>query len=173
MSNRTTLLHRPDEGRWLAGVAAGLGRRFGVPVWILRIAFVLLCFAGGLGALLYVAGWLLIPREGETDAIVQGWFGTGQTRRWVGVILVGLAVIILVSETGLIRGDLAFAVVLIGVGVMLYRGDLSRRDHQQDSAPSSAQTSAPRSAQAMPSGTESEPLVGAAPEPPVRTPGPP
>ena len=173
MSNGTTSLHRPDEGRWLAGVAAGLGRRFGVPVWIIRIAFALLCFAGGLGALLYLAGWLLVPREGETDAIVQGWLGTGQARRWVGVILVGLAVIILVSETGFIRGDLAFAVVLIGVGVMLYRGDLSRRDHQQDPAPSSAQTSAPRSAQAMPPGTESEPLVGASPEPPVRTPGPP
>ena len=97
MSNGTTSLHRPDEGRWLAGVAAGLGRRFGVPVWIIRIAFALLCFAGGLGALLYLAGWLLVPREGETDAIVQGWLGTGQARRWVGVILVGLAVIILGS----------------------------------------------------------------------------
>ena len=128
MSNRTTSLHRPDEGRWLAGVAAGLGLRFEVPVGIIRIAFAVLCFAGGLGALLYVAGWLLIPREGETDSIVQGWLATGEARRWVGVILVGLALIILVSETGLIRGDLAVAVVLIGIGVMLYRGDLSRGD---------------------------------------------
>ena len=77
-----------------------------------------------------MAGWLLIPREGETDAIVQGWLGTGQARRWVSVIFVGLAVIILVSETGLISGDLAFAVVLIGIGVMLYRGDLNRGDRR-------------------------------------------
>ena len=173
MSNRTASLHRPDEGRWLAGVAAGVGRRFGVPVWILRVAFVLLCFAGGLGALLYVAGWLLIPGEGETDAIVAGWLGTGQIRRWVGAILVGLAVIILVSETGLIRGDLAFAVVLIGIGVMLYRGDLSRGDHQQDSTPSHAQPGASSSAQAMPSGTAADPPVGAPSPPPVRTPPPP
>ena len=130
MSTRTTSLHRPDEGRAIAGVAAGLSLHFEVPVWIIRVAFAVLCFAGGLGALLYVAGWLLIPREGETDAIVQGWLGTGQARRWVGVILVGIAVIILVSETGLIRGDLAFAVVLIGIGVMLYRGDLSRGDRR-------------------------------------------
>ena len=130
MSNRTTSLHRPDEGRWLAGVAAGLGLRFEVPVGIIRIAFAVLCFAGGLGALLYVAGWLLIPREGKTDSIVQGWLATSEARRWVGVILVGLAVIILVSETGLIRGDLAVAVVLIGIGVMLYRGDLSRGDRR-------------------------------------------
>ena len=157
MSNGTTSLHRPDEGRWLAGVAAGLGRRFGVPVWIIRIAFALLCFAGGLGALLYVAGWLLIPREGETDAIVQGWLGSGQARRWVGVILVGLAVIILGSETRLIRGELALAVVLIGIGVMLYRGDLSRGDRRQDPAPSPIQDSAPSSAQAILPAEESEP----------------
>ncbi len=172
MTNRTTSLHRPDEGRWLAGVAAGVSRRFGIPVWILRIAFALLCFAGGLGALLYVAGWLLIPGEGETDAIVQGWLGTGQARRWVGVILVGLAVIILVSETGLIRGDLAFAVVLIGIGVMLYRGDLSRGDSQQDSALPHAQPAASSSAQAMPSSTANDPPVGTPSVPPVRTPPP-
>ena len=173
MSNRTTSLHRPVEGRWLAGVAAGVGRRFGVPVWILRVAFVLLCFAGGLGALLYVVGWLLIPGEGETDAIVAGWLGTGQIRRWVGVILVGLAVVILANQTGLIRGDLAFAVVLIGVGVMLYRGDLSRGDRQQDSTPSRAQPGASTSAQAMPSGTADDPPVGVPSPPPVRTPPPP
>ena len=172
MTNGTTSLHRPVEGRWLAGVAAGLGLRFGVPVWIVRVVFALLCFAGGLGALLYVAGWLLIPREGETDAIVQGWLGTGQARRWVGVILVGFAVIILATETGLIRGDLAFAVVLIGLGVMLYRGDLSRGDRQQDSAPPTAQAATSSSAQAMPSGTESNPPVAIPPAPPVGTPAP-
>lgn len=163
MNKRITSLHRPHEGRWLAGVAAGLSRRFGVPVWILRIAFALLCFAGGLGALLYVAGWLLIPGEGETDAIVAGWLGTGQTRPWVGVGIIVLAVLILANQTDLIRGDLAFAVVLIGLGVMLYRGDLSRGDHRQD-----AQAGASASAQAIPSGTESDPPVGTPTEPPVR-----
>ena len=135
-------LHRPDDGRWLAGVAVGLARRFGVPVWIIRAVFVFLCFAGGLGALLYLAGWLLIPAEGETDAIVAGWLSTGQATRWVGAILVGLAVIILASETGLVRGDLAFAVVLIGIGVMLYRGDLSRgtRSPASPQAPDQATT---------------------------------
>ncbi|MDE0168080.1 MAG: PspC domain-containing protein [bacterium] len=172
MSNGTTSLYRPVEGRWLAGVAAGLGLRFGVPVWIIRVAFALLCFAGGLGALLYVAGWLLIPREGETDAIVQGWLGTGQARRWVGVILVALAVIILATETGLIRGDLAFAVVLIGIGVMLYRGDLSRGDRQQAVAAPSDQASQTASTQAMPPDSESGPQGRTRPTPPAQTPPP-
>lgn len=168
MTNGTTSIHRPLEGRWLAGVAAGLGLYFGVPVWIIRIAFVLLCFAGGLGILLYVAGWLLIPCEGETDAIVQGWLGTGQARRWVGVLLVGLAVIILASETGLIRGDLAFAVVLIGVGVMLYRGDLGRGERSKDDPPSQAQAAGASSSRAPTSGAQS----GPPPEPPPSPPAP-
>ncbi len=136
MSNATTSLNRPLEGRWLAGVATGLGKRFGAPVWIIRIVILLLCFAGGVGALLYVAGWLLIPKEGETEAIIQTWLGADQSRRWWGVILVGVAVVILASRTGLIRVDLAFAVVLIGLGVMLYRGDLDQRSDGGDDAPS-------------------------------------
>ncbi|MDE0233510.1 MAG: LiaF-related protein [bacterium] len=128
MSNQATRLHRPEQGRWIAGVAAGLGIHLGVPTAVIRAVFALLCFVGGLGVLLYVAGWLLIPGEGQTESIVQGWVGAGQARRWVGVILVGVAIIILAAETSLIRGDLAFAVVLIGIGVMLFRGDLSRED---------------------------------------------
>ena len=128
MSNQPTRLHRPEEGRWIAGVAAGLALHLGVAAGVIRAAFALLCFVGGLGVLLYVAGWLLIPGEGQAESIVQGWVGAGQARRWVGVILVGVAIIILAAETSLIRGDLAFAVVLIGLGVMLFRGDLGRGD---------------------------------------------
>lgn len=172
MSKEARSLYRPDEGRWLAGVAVGLGRRWGIPTWIIRVAFVLLCFTGGLGLLLYVAGWLLIPREGETGAIVLGWVGTGQTRKWVGVILVGLAVIFLASETGLIRSSLAFAVVLIGIGVMLYRGDLNNRDSRQDSSPAPVQATASSSAQTMPSSEESEPPIEPPSPPPAPIPSP-
>lgn len=35
-------LLRPVKGRWIAGVAAGLSRRFRIPVWIVRPLFVLL-----------------------------------------------------------------------------------------------------------------------------------
>lgn len=172
MSNRTTSLYRPVEDRWLAGVAAGLALRLGVTAWIIRVAFALLFFVGGLGAFLYVAGWLLIPGEGETDAIAQGWLDTGQARRWVGVILVGLAIIILASETHFIRGDLAFAVVLIGIGVMLYRGDLSRGDGRQASTPSSGQAATESTSEVV--ATEGgEPPVGTPTAPSAPTPPPP
>lgn len=172
MDNRTTPLFRPEEDRLLAGVAAGLALRLGVSPWIVRIGFALLCFAGGLGLLLYLACWLLIPGEGETEAIAQGWMDTGQARKWVGVILVGVAVIILAAETRLVRPDLAFAVVLIGIGVLLYRGDLSRGDRRApaSSGQAPAAPAAPIS-RAAPGGEEGEPPAG--PQDPPAAPAPP
>ncbi len=48
-------LVRADEGRWLAGVCAGLGRYFDVNPLVYRIAFAALALAGGTGLLLYAA----------------------------------------------------------------------------------------------------------------------
>ncbi|MDE0233280.1 MAG: LiaF-related protein [bacterium] len=165
MSNQATRLHRPQEGRWIAGVAAGLALQLGVAAGVIRAAFALLCFVGGLGVLLYVAGWLLIPGEGETESIVHSWVGAGQARRWVGVILVGVAIIILAAETSLIRGDLAFAVVLIGIGVMLFRGDLTRAD--RPSAPRSSHSrEAPPDGAAEDSTAPPPPAAATTPPPP-------
>ncbi len=165
MNNGNTLLYRPVEGRWLAGVAAGLALRLGVTAWIIRIAFALLCFAGGLGLLLYVAGWLLIPGEGETDSIIQGWLETGQARRWVGLIIVAVAVIILADIAWFVRVDLALAVVLIGVGVMLFRGDLGGENRRKAPATSSARTA--------PATTSQSPETDEEGESPAETPTPP
>ena len=62
-------LTRPHEGRWLGGVAAGLGRYFDLSPTIYRIAFVALALAGGTGILLYLAAWLVIPDERDEDSI--------------------------------------------------------------------------------------------------------
>jgi phage shock protein PspC (stress-responsive transcriptional regulator) len=52
---------RPDEGRWAAGVAAGLARRWGIDPLLVRGGFVLLALFGGVGLLLYGLGWLFLP----------------------------------------------------------------------------------------------------------------
>jgi len=54
---------RVREGRLVAGVFAGLGRRFGVSPWILRAAFVVSMIVPGPQFLLYVALWVLMPHE--------------------------------------------------------------------------------------------------------------
>ena len=54
-------LLRPKHGRWIAGVARGVGMHLGVHVAWVRLAFVLSCFAYGAGAIAYVALWVLVP----------------------------------------------------------------------------------------------------------------
>ncbi|MET8573814.1 PspC domain-containing protein [Streptomyces sp. NPDC005012] len=54
-------LYRSGDGRWLGGVARGLAGHLGLPVAWLRLAFVGLFMAQGLGALLYAAFWFFVP----------------------------------------------------------------------------------------------------------------
>ncbi|MEU6239652.1 PspC domain-containing protein [Streptomyces sp. NPDC047024] len=54
-------LYRSGDGRWLGGVARGLAGHLGLPVVWVRLAFVGLFMANGLGALLYAAFWFFVP----------------------------------------------------------------------------------------------------------------
>ncbi|MEV7183111.1 PspC domain-containing protein [Kitasatospora sp. NPDC093102] len=54
-------LYRSPQGRMLGGVAHGLAVHLGLPVRWVRLAFVVLFFAQGIGALLYAAFWFVVP----------------------------------------------------------------------------------------------------------------
>jgi len=57
-------LVRPQEGRVLGGVVAGLGRRFGIAPWPARLLFVLLLMViPGSQILIYPTLWVLMPSE--------------------------------------------------------------------------------------------------------------
>jgi phage shock protein PspC (stress-responsive transcriptional regulator) len=55
-------LARPREGRMIAGVCAGLARRYDMPVFLVRVLTVAAAIAG-LGIIVYLALWVLMPRE--------------------------------------------------------------------------------------------------------------
>jgi phage shock protein C len=63
MQNRIFRLH---QGAMIAGVCAGLGLYLGIdPTWV-RIFFILLAFAGnGIGALIYLLLWIILPLEDQ------------------------------------------------------------------------------------------------------------
>jgi phage shock protein C len=56
-------LVRPRSGRVLAGVCAGLARRFGLKPFVVRLLFVISVVLPGPQVLLYVALWILMPSE--------------------------------------------------------------------------------------------------------------
>ena len=64
-SSEKRKLYRSSEDRILAGVAGGLGEYFEVDATIIRVVFIALTFAGGMGFILYILGWILIPTTGE------------------------------------------------------------------------------------------------------------
>jgi phage shock protein PspC (stress-responsive transcriptional regulator) len=59
----STMLVRPRRGRVVAGVCAGLARRFDVRPWQVRTLFVISCLLPGPQVLLYLALWLIVPSE--------------------------------------------------------------------------------------------------------------
>ncbi|MCW2621386.1 MAG: hypothetical protein JWL64_988 [Frankiales bacterium] len=62
-------LYRSRDSRWLGGVCAGLGRRYGFSPGAARLLFVLgLLIIPGSQVLLYPALWVLMPREGWQPA---------------------------------------------------------------------------------------------------------
>lgn len=61
---RSQGLVRPREGRVIAGVCAGLGRRFGLDPWPARLLFVLiLMIIPGSQLIVYPILWILMPNE--------------------------------------------------------------------------------------------------------------
>jgi len=53
---------RPREGRQIAGVSAAIARRYDIDPVLVRVGFVVAAFYG-IGAALYIAGWVLLPDE--------------------------------------------------------------------------------------------------------------
>ena len=65
-------LVRVRQGRMVAGVCTGLAAYFGVDVNLVRLAFGVITIFYGLGLLLYVVAWAILPEEGEDSSILEG-----------------------------------------------------------------------------------------------------
>jgi phage shock protein PspC (stress-responsive transcriptional regulator) len=61
--DRSPALTRPRHGRIIAGVCAGLARRFGLPPWVVRLIFVLSCLLPGPQVIIYIVLWLVMPED--------------------------------------------------------------------------------------------------------------
>lgn len=55
----------------VAGVASGLAAYFGVDVNLVRLAFGVFTIFYGLGVLLYLAAWAILPDEEEDASILE------------------------------------------------------------------------------------------------------
>ena len=60
---RTTTLTRPQQGKVIAGVCAGLAQRFGWNANVVRLLFLLSCLLPGPQVLAYIVLWVVVPKE--------------------------------------------------------------------------------------------------------------
>ncbi|WP_322487242.1 PspC domain-containing protein [Chloroflexus sp.] len=63
MNTQTNRLLRARMGRMVAGVAGGLANYFGIDPIFVRLGFVVVSFFNGIGVVLYIVLWLLMPNE--------------------------------------------------------------------------------------------------------------
>lgn len=91
------LLRRSRSDRVIAGVCGGLGRYLGVDAVLIRIAALVLVFAGGAGILLYVIGWIAIPEEPEqAEGASPGTApSVAPAERTAGALVIGLLFVLL------------------------------------------------------------------------------
>jgi phage shock protein C len=64
-------LLRLRNGRMVAGVCAGLAVYFGIDVNLVRLGFGILTVFYGLGVLIYLISWAILPEEGEDGSILE------------------------------------------------------------------------------------------------------
>jgi phage shock protein C len=54
-------LYRSETQRMLAGVCGGLAEYFNIDATVMRVLFLILAVFGGLGIVLYLVMWIVVP----------------------------------------------------------------------------------------------------------------
>ncbi|MFJ6198473.1 PspC domain-containing protein [Micromonospora sp. NPDC092111] len=118
-------LVRPREGRYLAGVCAAIGRATNTDPVLWRVLLAVLGFFGGVGILVYVAAWLIIPGEGDSASPLESMLGRGRSS--MSPITVIVLTILVAVSFGYIVTD-AFRAVLLGAAILIGGALLLNRD---------------------------------------------
>lgn len=147
-------LVRPRDGRYLAGVCAAIGRATNTDPVLWRVLLAVLGFFGGVGILVYIAAWLIIPGEGDSASPIESMLGRGRSSMSPVTVIV-LSIVAAVGF-GYIVTD-AFRAVLLGAAILIGGALLLNREH--------------RAAGAAPA-TAPPPAGPAGPVPPVAYPAP-
>ncbi|MGC9359982.1 MAG: PspC domain-containing protein [Anaerolineae bacterium] len=136
-------LYRSSDDKILGGVCGGLARYLGVSAVLIRILFVLLALANGLGVLTYLVLWVLIPvgeptrGPGDTaepfEASSEDRASREATNRAVvgGAVLVAVGLLLLLKNLGVLlwfRWDMVAPLMLVVVGAIVVLNALREED---------------------------------------------
>lgn len=124
---------RPSSGRVIAGVAAGIGRRYAIDPVIVRVALLVSAVYGGAGLIAYLLGWLFLAAEEDEVSPVEALLGRGRSCTSKGLTVV-LCVLLIPAASGFLFGghfSTVAGVVVLSAGLFLlhrHRGELGQVD---------------------------------------------
>lgn len=127
---KTSTLYRSRTERMVSGVCGGLGKALGLDATLVRLFFILLTLANGIGFLLYLVLMILMPSAPEEDnpaAPVLPFWENSEAIRLGGISLVVVGIIALIGELDLPQlawantGTLWPAMLVLGGVVLLVR----------------------------------------------------
>ena len=134
-------LQKSKTDKMLFGVGGGLAEYLEIDAVLVRVAIVVLCFAGGLGLIAYIALALVMPDAPEGDAEAHSDEApaatssgdlsatTQRNRTIIGGILIAIGVIFLFEQLnffGWLRWDVLWPLIIIGIGGALIWGRVRR-----------------------------------------------
>jgi signal transduction histidine kinase len=125
-SASASILRRDRDAGWIGGVAAGIARRFGIDVSLVRLAFVVATAAGGFGLGAYLLAWILIPSGASGSTRSRLPTGRAAVEVALGTGLLLLAALLTFRELGIWLSDaIVWPLVLIACGgALLWRQSL-------------------------------------------------
>ena len=111
-------LTRSNDDRIIAGLAAGIGLRLGIPIVFARAAFVALTLAGGFGIVCYLIGWLTTPDEREYGSMIEAEQPPSTAQKF-GLALIFYALLVALQAVGLWFGPIVWPAILVIFGAAL------------------------------------------------------
>jgi phage shock protein C len=125
-------LTRSEKDQIIAGVCGGLAEYLAIDVVLVRIAFVILAFASGIGIPIYLILWLIMPKETIYNAPnakifqdnieeVSQKVSKASHSGTVGAILIILGIFFLLQQLGLIGwlSNIIWPLLIIGFGLYI------------------------------------------------------
>lgn len=120
-------LVRSDLDKMVAGVCGGLAAYMGIDPVLVRLAFVILSLASGVGLVIYLILWVIMPVGGQGEPAIRimnadvdsdpsaykARYGPAAT---IGVIMILFGTFFLLSQFGGTSGYI-WPLILIGAGV--------------------------------------------------------